>query len=175
MFQALAQNTDLKERLRRIHAESLLLEPPAADSLAEVGKAPGLVRSGDVAVTSQGALAPSSPLEGCSHPPPGGVPDPWSRGFLQPAAPAPLAPSTLLPFVTLSPILLLSTPVSLGSAAAAGAVETSVLPLLLKKPQLASSLGFLCEIHSSSFSCNTFLFFLLEAQPYLLREKILLQ
>uniref|UniRef100_A0A673SMY4 Oxysterol-binding protein n=2 Tax=Suricata suricatta TaxID=37032 RepID=A0A673SMY4_SURSU len=36
---ALAQNTDLKERLRRIHAESLLLDPPAAaksgDSLAE--------------------------------------------------------------------------------------------------------------------------------------------
>ncbi|XP_054999956.1 oxysterol-binding protein-related protein 3 [Sorex araneus] len=36
---ALAQNTDLKERLCRIHAESLLLEPPAAaklgDSLAE--------------------------------------------------------------------------------------------------------------------------------------------
>ncbi|KAF0875835.1 OSBL3 protein, partial [Crocuta crocuta] len=40
---ALAQNTDLKERLCRIHAESLLLDPPAAaksgDSLAEVGKA----------------------------------------------------------------------------------------------------------------------------------------
>uniref|UniRef100_A0A8P0TE87 Oxysterol-binding protein-related protein 3 n=1 Tax=Canis lupus familiaris TaxID=9615 RepID=A0A8P0TE87_CANLF len=36
---ALAQNTDLKERLCRIHAESLLLDPPAAaksgDSLAE--------------------------------------------------------------------------------------------------------------------------------------------
>ncbi|XP_077915506.1 oxysterol-binding protein-related protein 3 isoform X5 [Halichoerus grypus] len=36
---ALAQNTDLKERLRRIHAESLLLDSPAAaksgDSLAE--------------------------------------------------------------------------------------------------------------------------------------------
>lgn len=36
---ALAQNTELKERLRRIHAESLLLEPPAGatsgDSLAE--------------------------------------------------------------------------------------------------------------------------------------------
>lgn len=43
MFQALAQNTDLKERLRRIHAESLLLDSPAAaksgDNLAEVGKA----------------------------------------------------------------------------------------------------------------------------------------
>lgn len=43
MFQALAQNTDLKERLCRIHAESLLLDSPAAatlgDSLAEVGKA----------------------------------------------------------------------------------------------------------------------------------------
>ncbi|XP_008839769.1 oxysterol-binding protein-related protein 3 [Nannospalax galili] len=36
---ALAQNTDLKERLRRIHAESLLLDPPAVpksgDNLAE--------------------------------------------------------------------------------------------------------------------------------------------
>uniref|UniRef100_A0A8C5P1A4 Oxysterol-binding protein n=1 Tax=Jaculus jaculus TaxID=51337 RepID=A0A8C5P1A4_JACJA len=36
---ALAQNTDLKERLRRIHADSLLLEPPAVpksvDNLAE--------------------------------------------------------------------------------------------------------------------------------------------
>lgn len=42
MFQALAQNTDLKERLRRIHAESMLLDPPAApksgDNLAEVGR-----------------------------------------------------------------------------------------------------------------------------------------
>ncbi|KAB1276341.1 Oxysterol-binding protein-related protein 3 [Camelus dromedarius] len=39
---ALAQNTDLKERLRRIHAESLLLDPPAAaksgDSLAEISE-----------------------------------------------------------------------------------------------------------------------------------------
>lgn len=47
MFQALAQNTDLKERLCRIHAVSLLLDPPAAaklgDSLAEVGKASCLV------------------------------------------------------------------------------------------------------------------------------------
>ncbi|ELV13635.1 Oxysterol-binding protein-related protein 3 [Tupaia chinensis] len=37
---ALAQNTDLKERLRRIHAESLLLDPPAVaksgDNLAEI-------------------------------------------------------------------------------------------------------------------------------------------
>lgn len=42
MFQALAQNTDLKERLRRIHAESLLLDSPAVaksgDNLAEVGR-----------------------------------------------------------------------------------------------------------------------------------------
>lgn len=49
MFQALAQNTDLKERLCRIHAESLLLDPPAAaksgDTLAEVGKTSCLVRS----------------------------------------------------------------------------------------------------------------------------------
>lgn len=41
MFQALAQNTDLKERLCRIHAESLLLDRPVAaksgDRLAEVG------------------------------------------------------------------------------------------------------------------------------------------
>lgn len=42
IFQALAQNTDLKERLRRIHAESLLLDQPAVpkpgDNLAEVGR-----------------------------------------------------------------------------------------------------------------------------------------
>lgn len=41
MFQAIAQNTDLKDRLRRIHAESMLL-----DSAANAKSSPDLVKVG---------------------------------------------------------------------------------------------------------------------------------
>lgn len=80
MFQALAQNTDLKERLCRIHAESLLLDPPAAaksgDSLAEVGKASCLVTSPWRPMAPSLSLPP--PDECCSrlH----GLPQPRATG-----------------------------------------------------------------------------------------------
>lgn len=41
MFQAIAQNTDLKERLCRIHAESMLL-----DSAANANSSPDFVKVG---------------------------------------------------------------------------------------------------------------------------------